>query len=64
MYWWYIYISFQIPYGYVWLEGDNSNNSTDSRVYGPVPHALLRGRALCKIFPLREITMFTTKCVT
>ncbi|KAL6437921.1 hypothetical protein ACFW04_004318 [Cataglyphis niger] len=53
-----------IPYGYVWLEGDNSNNSTDSRVYGPVPHALLRGRALCKIFPLREITMFTTKCVT
>ncbi|XP_029177599.1 mitochondrial inner membrane protease subunit 1 isoform X2 [Nylanderia fulva] len=49
-----------IPYGHVWLEGDNSNNSTDSRVYGPVPHGLLRGRALCKIFPLREITMFTT----
>lgn len=59
-----IYISFQIPYGYVWLEGDNSSNSTDSRSYGPVSHALLRGRALCKIFPFREITMFTTKCVT
>lgn len=53
-----------IPYGHVWLEGDNRNNSTDSRVYGPVPQGLLRGRALCKIFPLRDITMFTNKYAT
>ncbi|EGI69902.1 PREDICTED: mitochondrial inner membrane protease subunit 1-like [Acromyrmex echinatior] len=53
-----------IPYGHVWLEGDNRNNSTDSRIYGPVPHGLLRGRALCKILPLRDITMFTTKYAT
>lgn len=62
MYWWIIFL--QIPYGHVWLEGDNRNNSTDSRVYGPVPHGLLRGRALCKILPLRDITMFTTKYAT
>ncbi|XP_011176106.2 mitochondrial inner membrane protease subunit 1 [Solenopsis invicta] len=53
-----------IPYGHVWLEGDNRNNSTDSRMYGPVPQGLLRGRALCKILPLRDMTMFTTKCAT
>ncbi|XP_011865834.1 PREDICTED: mitochondrial inner membrane protease subunit 1 [Vollenhovia emeryi] len=53
-----------IPCGHVWLEGDNRNNSTDSREYGPIPQGLLHGRALCKILPLRDITLFTTKCAT
>ncbi|KAL0129799.1 hypothetical protein PUN28_001804 [Cardiocondyla obscurior] len=53
-----------VPYGHVWLEGDNRNNSTDSRVFGPIPQGLLQGRALCKILPLRDITMFTTKYAT
>nr|KAF7429971.1 hypothetical protein H0235_006369 [Vespula pensylvanica] len=35
-----------VPIGHVWLEGDNSSNSTDSRIYGPVPQGLLRGRAI------------------
>lgn len=26
-----------VPKGHVWLEGDNSENSIDSRTYGPVP---------------------------
>ncbi|XP_043250565.1 mitochondrial inner membrane protease subunit 1 [Colletes gigas] len=52
-----------VPNGHVWLEGDNKNNSTDSRVYGPVPQGLLRGRALCKILPLRDITFFETEHV-
>jgi len=39
----------QVPQGHVWLQGDNILNSTDSRHYGPVPYALLKGRAFCKV---------------
>lgn len=46
--------SIKIPPGYVWLEGDNSANSTDSRYYGPVPAALIKGRVALKIWPLGE----------
>jgi signal peptidase I len=42
-----------VPDGHVWLEGDNPNNSADSRSYGPVPAALIQGRVLCRIWPLR-----------
>eukprot|EP00794_Sanderia_malayensis_P016693 gene16693-18387_t len=40
----------KVPKGHVWLLGDNANNSTDSRVYGPVPYGLLRGR----VWPLDQ----------
>ncbi|EGN92086.1 hypothetical protein SERLA73DRAFT_26797, partial [Serpula lacrymans var. lacrymans S7.3] len=33
-----------IPKGHVWLAGDNAAVSTDSRDYGPVSMALIRGR--------------------
>ncbi len=40
-----------IPPGHVWLAGDNVENSTDSRSYGPVPIGLLQGRVFVKLGP-------------
>ncbi|EJT50132.1 signal peptidase I [Trichosporon asahii var. asahii CBS 2479] len=31
--------------GHVWVAGDNMSNSIDSRHYGPVPIAMIRGKA-------------------
>eukprot|EP00543_Licmophora_paradoxa_P004408 CAMPEP_0202443510 /NCGR_PEP_ID=MMETSP1360-20130828/2740_1 /ASSEMBLY_ACC=CAM_ASM_000848 /TAXON_ID=515479 /ORGANISM="Licmophora paradoxa, Strain CCMP2313" /LENGTH=158 /DNA_ID=CAMNT_0049059203 /DNA_START=73 /DNA_END=549 /DNA_ORIENTATION=- len=41
-----------IPDGHIWLEGDNSWNSSDSRHYGTVPATLIVGRVLCRVWPL------------
>ena len=41
----------QVPPGHVWLEGDNPHYSNDSRAYGPVPAALLRGRVIGRVWP-------------
>lgn len=41
--------STQVPQGHVWLQGDNTLNSTDSRHYGPVPYSLLNGKAIAKV---------------
>ncbi|CAG9816668.1 unnamed protein product [Phaedon cochleariae] len=47
-----------VPLGHVWLEGDNKNNSMDSRSHGPVPQGLIRSRAVCKVWPFRDISFF------
>lgn len=39
----------QVPPGHIWLEGDNLIVSRDSREYGPVPLALVRGRAMVQV---------------
>lgn len=44
-----------IPRGHVWLQGDNTENSTDSREYGPVPLGLIKGKPFFKMWPLRNI---------
>lgn len=40
-----------VPPGHVWLEGDNPANSMDSRQYGAVPCALVRGRVMAVVWP-------------
>jgi len=37
-----------VPPGHVWLAGDNSQNSTDSRTYGPVSIGLIKGKVVTK----------------
>ncbi|KAI9221425.1 peptidase S24/S26A/S26B/S26C [Blastocladiella britannica] len=41
----------RVPRGHVWLSGDNMSNSTDSRNYGPVPMALVKGKVTARIWP-------------
>lgn len=50
-----------VPRGHIWVEGDNKGNSTDSRSYGPVPQGLVRGRALCRVWPPNSIKMLTSE---
>ncbi|KAF0462333.1 mitochondrial inner membrane protease subunit 1 [Gigaspora margarita] len=40
-----------VPSGHVWIQGDNMSNSTDSRNYGPVPYALIKGRVFARVWP-------------
>lgn len=47
-----------VPRGHVWLEGDNVENSSDSRHYGPIPQGLIKSRAICRLWPLSEIRLF------
>lgn len=41
--------------GHVWLEGDNKDNSTDSRSYGAVPQALVEGVVFVRLWPPRDL---------
>lgn len=47
-----------VPRGHVWLEGDNFENSADSRIYGPVPMGLIQSRILLRVWPLNEVKLF------
>lgn len=40
-----------VPKGHLWLEGDNSENSIDSRTYGPVPMGLIQSKATFRLYP-------------
>lgn len=36
----------QVPEGHCWVTGDNLSQSIDSRTYGPLPLALIRGKVV------------------
>ncbi|KAG2368234.1 signal peptidase I family protein [Suillus spraguei] len=48
-----------VPKGHVWVVGDNAAWSRDSRDYGPVSMALVRGRLSARIYPLDRFTIFS-----
>ena len=48
----------EVPEGHVWLAGDNLAHSRDSRTYGPLPMALIRGKIVASS---NSRTWFTTK---
>ena len=43
-----------VPKGHVWIAGDNASCSRDSRVYGPVSMALIRGKVVARVCSVRS----------
>ena len=41
-----------VPPETVWVMGDNRSNSSDSRIFGPVPRSTVVGRAFARVWPL------------
>lgn len=46
--------SFQVPLDHFWAMGDNSYNSADSRLFGPVPLGNIAGKALIIYYPFNR----------
>ena len=44
----------KVPSGHVWLEGDNTERSYDSRRFGPVPQGLVHGHVFFRIYPFSQ----------
>ncbi|XP_055389779.1 mitochondrial inner membrane protease subunit 1-like isoform X2 [Condylostylus longicornis] len=49
-----------IPPGHVWIEGDNTKNSSDSRYYGPVPIGLIKSRVILRVWPVDQIKFLSS----
>ncbi|VBB28395.1 unnamed protein product [Acanthocheilonema viteae] len=50
----------KIPRGHVYLEGDNTVASTDSRVFGPIPAGLVQVRLILRIWPFSRAGWIST----
>ncbi|KAI0778531.1 signal peptidase I family protein [Trametes elegans] len=47
-----------IPRNHIWVTGDNLPWSRDSRMYGPVPLGLVKGKMYARVWPLQDATIF------
>ncbi|EOA37160.1 hypothetical protein CARUB_v10010493mg [Capsella rubella] len=43
-----------VPKGHVFVQGDYTHNSRDSRTFGPVPYGLIQGRVLWRVWPFQD----------
>lgn len=44
-----------VPYGHLWVEGDDPNSSLDSRDYGPISQALVEAKVMGIIAPWKRM---------
>ncbi|HWG74270.1 MAG TPA: signal peptidase I [Acidimicrobiales bacterium] len=45
-----------VPRGFVWVMGDNRDNSEDSRYFGAIPVSSIVGRAVWRVWPLTDLS--------